>query len=525
MKFKSRRPILALTFFFAASIFARQLPEENKPVAAAATATNTTPVTPGADPVENSVVKVFSTVRYPDLFRPWTKQSPADISGTGVVIEGKRILSNAHVVSYASQVQIQANQAGDKISATVVAIYPGIDLAILKLDDETFFDTHAPLPRAKVLPQIKDPVMVYGYPTGGSSLSITKGIVSRIEFAAYNFPVSGLRIQIDAAINPGNSGGPAVVGDKMIGLAFSRLASAENIGYIIPCEEIELFLKNVAEGKSLGKPAMMEEYQTLENPALRKFLKLDKSAHGIVVNKTYDSDPSYPLQPWDVITKIGDTPVDDQGMIPLGNLRVSFTYQVQNTAHNGTVPLTVMRSGKELRLDLPVKTNLNLVLPFLDGAYPPYFVYGPIVFSTATREFFSGLREENPRWVSALITSGSPMVKRVMDHPAFPGESLVVVSSPFFPHQLSKGYNSPRAEVVKSINGTPIKNLGHLVQVLRDCQDEMITIEFDAESSEKLVFPRADMVAATDEILTDNGVRSQGTPDMMAVWNAKKAGN
>ena len=73
-----------------------------------------------------------------------------------MVIEGKRILTNAHVVNYASQVQIQANQAGDKISATVEAIAPGIDLAVLKLDDESFFDTHPPLARAKTLPGIKD---------------------------------------------------------------------------------------------------------------------------------------------------------------------------------------------------------------------------------------------------------------------------------------------------------------------------------------------------------------------------------
>jgi len=163
--------------------------------------------------VENSVVKVFATVRHPDLTRPWNKQPPSDVSGSGVVIEGKRILTNAHIVLYASQIQIQANQAGDKLSATLEWIAPGIDLAVLKLDDESFFDSHAALPRATTMPDVKDTVMVYGYPTGGTSLSITKGIVSRIEFAPYNYPVSGLRIQIDAAINPGNSGGPVVVGE------------------------------------------------------------------------------------------------------------------------------------------------------------------------------------------------------------------------------------------------------------------------------------------------------------------------
>jgi S1-C subfamily serine protease len=488
--------------------------------------TNSVPAAPAAgrnDAVENSVVKVFSTVRYPDYFRPWTKESPSEISGTGVVIEGKRILSNAHIVNYASQVQIQANQAGDKISATVAATDPGIDLAVLKLDDETFFDTHAPLDRAKAMPEIKDAVMVYGYPTGGSTLSITKGIVSRIEFAPYNFPVSGLRIQIDAAINPGNSGGPAVAGDKMIGLAFSHLLNAENIGYIIPCEEIELFLQGAAAGNYEGKPAMFEDFQTLENPALRAFLKLDKSVHGIVVHQPADPDPAYPLKEWDVITRIGDTPVDDEGMIQSGNLRLRLTYLVQKTARNGKVPLTLIRGGTEMRIDLPVRSNLPVVLAGLDGTYPSYFVYGPLVFSTATREFLRSLtHQESGAWTSLLINSGSPLVKRASDLQAFEGERLVVISSPLFPHKLAQGFSNPVSEVVKSVNGIAIKNLNHLVEVLRDCRDPMISIEFDNRGGESLVFPRAETVAATEEILTDNGVRSQGSPDTMAVWNAKK---
>src|SRR6202167_4567157 len=132
-----------------------------------------------APSLENSVVKVFSTLRYPDPFKPWTKQAPAEATGSGVVIEGKRILTNAHVVMFSSQVQVQANAAGDKVSATVVAVAPGIDLAVLQLDDPSFFDTHPAVARASQLPRIKDTVLAYGFPTGGSSLSITKGIVSR----------------------------------------------------------------------------------------------------------------------------------------------------------------------------------------------------------------------------------------------------------------------------------------------------------------------------------------------------------
>jgi S1-C subfamily serine protease len=517
-----------ITVLFAVSISVSPLitraAEVDSP--AKAKAPETAPVTgdPKSAAVENSVVKVFSTIRYPDFYRPWTKQAPSEATGSGVVIEGKRILSNFHVVRYASQVQIQANQAGDKLSATVEAVAPGMDLAVLKLDDETFFDSHPPLARAKVLPEIKEAVMAYGYPEGGTSLSITRGIVSRIEFAPYNASVSGLRIQIDAAINPGNSGGPAVAGDKMIGLAFSTYGGADNIGYIIPCEEIELFLEDIADGHYGGKPAMFDELQTLETPALRPFLKLDKSVEGIIVHQPFSRDATYPLKEWDVITRIGDVRVDNQGMIKAGsNLRVRFAYMIQKLAKNGKVPLTVVRAGKEVQVELPVMPDRPMVVPSLEGGYPSYFVYGPLVFSGASAEFIGGLMRGRGGWMNTLSVGGSPLITRMSDKPAFKGEVLVVVSSPFFPHRLAKGYANPATQVVKTINGTPIKNLEHLVQFLRDSKEEFITIEFDMRGGETVVFPRAEMLTATDDILTDNGVRSQGSPDMLAIWNAKAA--
>ena len=479
-----------------------------------------------ASSIENSVVKIFATVRYPDPYKPWAKQSPEDITGSGVVIEGRRILSNAHVVNYASQVQIQANQAGDKIGATVEYIAPGIDLAVLKLEDETFFDTHPPMARAKTLPGIKDIVLAYGFPIGGNSISITKGIVSRVEFSPYTFPVFGLRIQVDAAINPGNSGGPAVVGDKMIGLTFSRLNGAENIGYIIPSEEIDLFLKDIADGQYDGKPMMYDALQTLENPALRAFLKLDPAVHGMVVHKPYKDDAAYPLKEWDVITKIGDMAIDDQGMNKMGDdLRVRFQYQIQHVATNGAVPLTIVRAGKELKVQLPVSADYPRLIPDLNGGYPSYFIYGPLVFSAATDQYLGGYLQTK---YGAAILAGlgaiaNPLIKRMADQPAFPGEGLVVISSPFFPHKLAQGYGNPRMEVVKTVNGIGVKNLNHLVELLRDSKDEFITIECDTRYGETMVFPRAQMLAATDEILTDNGVRSQGSPDTLAIWNAKPA--
>jgi S1-C subfamily serine protease len=471
--------------------------------------------------LENSVVKVFATLRRPDPFKPWSKAAPTDVTGSGVIIEGKRILTNAHVVGYASQVQVQANQAGDKVSATVIAISRGMDLAVLKLDDESFFDKRPAVQRANTLPDVRDAVFAYGYPTGGSSLSITKGIVSRIEFVPYRYASSGLRIQVDAAINPGNSGGPAIAGDKMIGLAFATASNAQNVGYIIPNEEIELFLADVADGRRDGKPALLDEVQTLENPALRSFLKLDKPVEGAVVHRANSQDTAYPLKEWDVITRIGDSPIDNQGMVKLGsNLRVRFQYRVQQVARDGKVALTIVRAGKSMEVKAPVGFPRKLLVPELDGSYPSYFIYGPLVFSRASAEFAS-FSSANANVLGSLSFLGSPLVTRRGDFADTSREELVVISAPFFPHKLVTGYSNRFGSVIYSVNKVPVRSLRHLVTLLREMKDELIVIHFDQRSGETIVLPRKEMVAATDDILTDNGIRAQGSQDMLDAWNKK----
>jgi S1-C subfamily serine protease len=472
--------------------------------------------------VESAVVKIFATTRRPDLSRPWTRQAPSEVTGSGVVIDGHRILTNAHVVAYAGQLQVQANREGDKYSAKVAAVSAGMDLAVLTLDDDTFFQRHAPLERSAALPQIKDAVLAYGFPVGGTSLSITKGIVSRIEFVGYNSNAAGLRVQIDAAINPGNSGGPATVGDKMIGLAFSTLGGAQNIGYIIPTEEIELCLRDMANSRDGGKPILHDELQTLENPALRSFLKLDPSVHGVVVHRPLRDDADYPLREWDVITAIAGVAVDDEGMILVDrNLRLGLRYQIQHSARNDRIRLDLVRGGKKLSVEVPLVVDRPALVKSLDGAYPSYFIYGPLVFSRATFELVAGLRGQ----LGTLNVASSPLVTQLFDAPTPEREELVVVPAPLFPHSISKGYGSVVNAVVSSINGVPVRSLAHLVALLRDLKDEYVVIKFDSKrDGEDMIFRRSDMVGATEEILADNGVRAQGSPDMMQVWQSKDGG-
>lgn len=470
---------------------------------------------PPAD-IRNSVVKIFSTYREPDLRRPWTKRQPADASGTGVVIDGKRILTNAHVVQYASQLFVQPDESSDKLPASVVAVGHGIDLAVITLEDESFFDTHAPAAFAEALPNVADKVNAYGYPVGGDSLSITEGIVSRIEYAGYNDETMGLRIQVDAALNPGNSGGPALSGGKVVGLVFSGINDADNIGYLIPVEEIRAFLDDIADGAYEGRAQVRDSMQTLENPALRTRLGMSKDAAGMMITRPASDAPDYPLKAWDIVSKIGATPVDNRGMVQVGpNLRLDFRYLVPKTAAGGRLPLSIIRAGQAVEVELPVSARSERLLRPLGISYPSFFIYGPLVFSPVYSDHVDRLS------APFLAVRKSPIIRRAFDRAAFEGEQLVAVASPLFPHRITKGYAVDYFPVVDTVNGVKIKNLRHLVETLRDLNDEYVVFEWVDDGVEKLVFKREEIVKATDEILDDNGIRSQASEDLRDAWSGR----
>jgi S1-C subfamily serine protease len=480
------------------------------------------PATLGAqDGIRDLVVKIHATHHTPDVLRPWSKNSPQQVKGSGVVIEGKRILTNAHVVRYASQIYVQPSQSADRLPARIEAITPSMDLAVLKLEDESFFDSRGSLPFADELPRVKDTINVYGYPTGGTELSVTQGIVSRIEFTEYYFQTSGLRIQVDAALNFGNSGGPAITDGKLVGLVFSLIQNAQNIGYVIPVEEIRLFLADIADGVYDGKPQMNELVQTVENEALRRKLRLPKGINGIMVAEPYRNTPDYPLKEWDVITEIGNTPVDADGKVAVRyDLRVSASYLVQKFARNGILPLTVFRNGQVLKVSLPVESQRELLIPYLLNASPRYLIIGPLVFAQTTQEYLDRLGNQRP---ASFGPHSSPLITRRYDKPAFSGEELIVVASPMFPHRITNGYDDANRAVLSEVNGVQVKNLRHLMEILRDDQDSQITFKFANSgllTHETMVFGREDLLRATAKILEENGIRYPFSGDLRGVWEA-----
>jgi S1-C subfamily serine protease len=470
------------------------------------------------DTVRDSVVKIHSQQRLPDFVRPWVKGNTREVSGSGAIIDGKRILTNAHVVLYASRILVQANQSTERIPATVEAIAPGIDLAVLKLSNEAIFDTRPPLILDDSLPKIKNTVNAYGFPVGGEQLSVTEGIISRVEYVSYADTEIGMRIQVDAALNPGNSGGPAVVNGKIVGLVFSVIANADNIGYLIPVEEIRMFLHDIEDGKYEGKPKLLDNMQTVENKALREKLGLDPATGGLMITRPLASDESYPFKEWDVITHIGDQPIDNQGNIPVGEeLRLSFRYLIPKLVKDGQIELTIWRNGQSIKAQVPLKYTSDLLIPHLSGSYPSYFICGPLVFTTASQELVIGLRGQGQ---AMLALRQNPLLGRWFDRKCFPDEQLVLLGPQSIPSPLVEGYDNQVFGVVTHVNDVAVKNLAHLVESIRKAEGKFITFKMGG-AYESMVFDRQQLLDSTEKILEDESIRFQMSDDLLKIWAAQ----
>jgi hypothetical protein len=101
-----------------------------------------------------------------------------------------------------------------------------------------------------------------------------------------------------------------------------------------------------------------------------------------------------------------------------------------------------------------------------------------------------------------------------------------VVASPLFAHKITRGYDEPMGQVVKEVNGTRVKNLRHLVELLRDSTEEYLVFRFAETGSESLVFRREELNQVTAEILEDNGISPsrRGSEEFMKVWEQPGSG-
>ncbi len=458
-----------------------------------------------ANNINRSIVKIYTVSKKPNYLEPWNS-TVLRSTGSGSIISGNRILTNAHVV--ANETFIEVKKYGDtkRYQAEVQFVSHDVDLAILKVKDETFFKDTTPL-ELDGLPNIQDKVTVYGYPMGGNTISVSTGIVSRIEHNRYvhsgqNF----LSIQIDAAINPGNSGGPAISDGKIAGVVMQQIPGSQNIGYMVPVPIIKHFLKDIEDRKYDGFPQLGIYTELLENPTQKEYFKLSQNEGGIlVVHVLYNSPFKNVLKQYDIITAIDGHKIESDGTVEFRkNQYTHFKYYIDKHQYGDEVSLDIYRDGKKIKLKVKLPEHVSQekfsMTQFQYDKMPTYYMLGGYVFVPLTENLLVSSRSAN-----------LPLRYGATQFPTKDKQEIVLLLK-VLASSLSRGDYGISFWKIDKVNGKTFKNFKEFYKIIVNSKDKYIVLE-DNDGS-KVVIDKQKALKINEQLLQRYSIKSTKSNDL-----------
>ncbi len=457
-------------------------------------------VTPASGSVREAVVRIEASVAPVDLVEPWSKLPSTPVIGSGVILENGWILTNAHVVQDAISVRVKQEGATRTFNAETLYVQPQVDLAVLRVTDAQFNPDQAFVALGK-LPPLESSVQAFGYPEGGQTLSVTAGVVSRVEYAMVTHSLeSHLLLQTDAAINGGNSGGPLVVDDRLVGINAQGLDDAENIAYAISVPVIRQFLDDIRDGVVHGTSSLGMLTGRIENPARIRFLGQPQEVEGIVVLATIDgSSVAGVLERGDLITSIDRSRIGRDGTIEGPNgLRIDWNFALVEKQVGDSVVLTYLHRGNEHTTSITVEGNHNLVASGGSEERREYFIFGGALFQPLTTDYLL-LFEEG----GMPLNLGVPWFDH---HPRTKLQRQLVVLNRILAHDVNRGYQDLEDLIVTEVDGQPVRDLSDFANKVENGDGEFVAIEF--LTHEQIVFSRSEAKAANEAISEIYGIHS-----------------
>ena len=446
-------------------------------------------------------MKIEVANRIPDYAVPWQAGHFGRGNGTGFMVGPGLFMTNAHVVANAERIYVSPYADARKIRAKVKHVAHDADLALVEVEDTAAFKDVPRLEFSDSMPHLEDEVRAIGYPIGGDRLSVTRGIVSRIDTIPYAHPlsVSHLTVQVDAAINPGNSGGPVLMGDKVVGVAFQGLQQANSTGYMIPLPVIQRFLQDVADGHYDHYVDLGVEFFSMENPAMRRHYNLPDDAQGTLVGDVVKGSCSDGLlQPGDIVLSVNGLPVDSSAMIELEGERVKLEELAERAFSGDVLTFTLLRNGQ--RLEVPVKLAPLPGSSITGNVYdelPRYVQFAGLVFQPLQRNVIVAHQLEPTGFIVEMddfLRRGGATEKQD-----------IVLLTKVLRDEVNARFEDYGSRIVTKVNGVPVKGLEHLYSLLYPEEGQQrppfMVIEFK-DAPRPFVVESAALPAAGERIST-----------------------
>ncbi len=422
-------------------------------------------------PVQKSLVRITATSVEPDYRAPWNAGALQRGVGAGFVISGNRILTNAHVVANSRYLTVERDGDPNKYPATVQFVANDCDLALITVPSPDFFKNMVAL-KFGGIPGLESTVSAYGYPIGGERMSVTTGIVSRIDFQLYTHSSvdQHLTIQISAQINPGNSGGPVMQEGKVVGVAFQGYSGdvAQGVAYMIPTPVINRFLKDISNGHYDEYPDLAITYAKLQNPAQRRFLGLKDDDRGVLVSSVVAAGPSDGiLRPGDVLLVIDGHPIASDASVELEGERAQFEEVVERKFKGDSVKFDILRDKQ------PMTATIKLYKPWpysIQGhsydVRPRYVLYGGLLFQPLNLDMLEAYRTTDLRLRHFFEYFTVEQI--YLQHPD------VIVLTNILPDPINTYLSPYRGAIVDEVNGKKIRTLDELANAFAEAPERLV---------------------------------------------------
>lgn len=360
---------------------------------------------------KNTVVQIIAQTAEINLLKPYETPGQGGGFGSGFFIsEEGEIVTNMHVVNQAQSIWIKIPSMGKAIiPVEVLGKAPERDLALLRITDAGKEMIKRVLGIEK-FPFLKlgdsdlvnraDEVLALGYPLGQASLKSTSGVVSGREHLGGKY-----LIQISSPINPGSSGGPALsLNGEVIGVSVAGIVSAQNVGYIIPVNELKMICNDLRTKKLLRRPFLgvlvgngsYDLAKHLGNPVPSGCYVIEVHPNGPLAKSG--------VQGGDMIYEVNGLPIDEYGdlKVPWNEEKLSFMDYITRWEEGQDVTLLIYRDGKQ--------KNISFKFNYVDDAPVKKIIVGE---DTLDYEIFGGMLFQplNLNLVQTLIGNAPSLIK------------------------------------------------------------------------------------------------------------------
>ena len=435
------------------------------------------PVQPWAtvqEKARNTVVQVIAQTAEINILQPYKTPKQNMGSGTAFFIsEEGELITNYHVIAEAQAIWIKIPSLGKVIiDVEVIGKSPERDLALLRVTPEGLQTIKEKLGTIPFLPlgnsdlvKRVDEVLTIGYPLGQTSLKSNTGVVSGREHIA-----GRLFIQIDSPINPGNSGGPALnMAGEVVGITSCGIPSAQNVGYIIPSNELKMVLPDLRKVSLLRRP-FLGFFLNSGSEELAKHLG-NPVPSGCYIVDVYSTSPlaKAGVKAGDMIYEINGIGVDEYGdlCVSWSEDKLSLMDYISMLEIGQTVHIVVYRNGvrKEVSL-LFDRTELAPVRQiFLDDDRIDYEIFGGMLIQPLTLNHVPALVGNAP----ILTRYGVP--KNQM-------EPALIVTHIVPNSQIQRLNLLGEGALISEINGKKVKTMEDVRHAIaQDIEKERITFK------------------------------------------------